>query len=201
MHATDESYQKWAPKFETVKDGMLLANVEYTGRQKNGTVIWCSFYGTKIPLENGENGVMWSLVDVTKERKAREELKCLNEMLERKIEIESAKMIEHERLMMQQSRMSAMGEMIGAIAHQWRQPLNALGLMIQDADMSYRCDEMDKEYFASFKQKSMEQISFMSKTIDDFRAFFKIDKEIKSFPVISKIKRGNIAIKTAVCLI
>ena len=96
-------------------------------------------------------------------------------------------MIEHERLMMQQSRMSAMGEMIGAIAHQWRQPLNALGLMIQDADMSYRCNEMDTEYFASFKQKSMEQISFMSKTIDDFRDFFKIDKEIKSFPVISKI--------------
>ena len=187
LHATDESYQKWAPKFETVKDGMLLANVEYTGRQKNGTVIWCLFYGTKISLENGENGVMWSLVDVTKERKAREELKCLNEMLERKIEIESAKMIEHERLMMQQSRMSAMGEMIGAIAHQWRQPLNALGLMIQDADMSYRCNEMDTEYFASFKQKSMEQISFMSKTIDDFRDFFKIDKEIKSFPVISKI--------------
>lgn len=188
LHASDESYKKWAPKFERVKDGILLANTEYAGRQKNGTVIWCLFYGTKITLENGEDGVMWSLVDITKEKKARDELMCLNEMLERKVETESAKMVEHERLMMQQSRMSAMGEMIGAIAHQWRQPLNALGLMIQDADMSYRYGEMDKTYFETFKQKSMEQISFMSKTIDDFRDFFKIDKELKNFPIIVKIK-------------
>jgi signal transduction histidine kinase len=77
--------------------------------------------------------------------------------------------------------------MISAIAHQWRQPLNALGIMIQDAKMAYDFGDVDAGYMSSFKDKAMKQISFMSKTIDGFRDFFKIDKEKQNFNISEKI--------------
>ncbi|MBF0488209.1 MAG: DUF3365 domain-containing protein [Nitrospirae bacterium] len=82
-----------------------------------------------------------------------------------------------EQFIIQQSKMAAMGEMIGAIAHQWRQPLNAVGVLIQDMQDAQGFGELDKAYMDESVQKAMEQIQFMSKTIDDFRTFFRPSKE------------------------
>lgn len=95
---------------------------------------------------------------------------------------------EQERIMIQQSRMAAMGEMISAIAHQWRQPLNSLGLMIQDLIVASACDELNEAYLDSFSVDSMKQINFMSKTIDNFREFFKTDKTTEIFSVADYIE-------------
>lgn len=86
-----------------------------------------------------------------------------------------------EKLLISQSRMAAMGEMIGAIAHQWRQPLNLLGILIQDLGYSYAEGELTKKYVDSLIEDSMKQIGFMSKTIDDFRGFFRTDKMKSDF--------------------
>lgn len=86
-----------------------------------------------------------------------------------------------EQLMIQQSKMAAMGEMIGAIAHQWRQPLNAVGVLIQDIQDAQAFGELDKKYMDETVEKAMEQIQFMSRTIDDFRTFFKPSKEKSQF--------------------
>ena len=92
-----------------------------------------------------------------------------------------------EELMTHQAKMAAMGEMIGAIAHQWRQPLNALGLLLQDIADAYEFGELDKAYLDSAVEKSKFQIGFMSKTIDDFRDFFKPSREKTTFDVNEKI--------------
>ena len=84
--------------------------------------------------------------------------------------------------------MADMGEMIGAIAHQWRQPLNTLGLLIQDVPYCVKNNEMNIEYANEFNKNAMEQISFMSNTIDDFRNFFKIDKQLVSFSLAEQVK-------------
>ena len=81
-----------------------------------------------------------------------------------------------------------MGEMIGAIAHQWRQPLNTLGLIIQDLEEAYGFGELDEKYIKDTVQTSMKQINFMSKTIDDFRNFFRINKKITHFSVKQAIQ-------------
>ncbi|MEO5360764.1 MAG: DUF3365 domain-containing protein [Nitrospirota bacterium] len=86
-----------------------------------------------------------------------------------------------EQLIIQQSKMAAMGEMIGAIAHQWRQPLNAVGVLIQDMQDAQAFGELDKKYMDDSVEKAMEQIQFMSRTIDDFRTFFKPSKEKSPF--------------------
>jgi C4-dicarboxylate-specific signal transduction histidine kinase len=93
---------------------------------------------------------------------------------------------EQERMLVQQSRLAAMGEMIGNIAHQWRQPLNLLGLTVQQLLMFYDLDEFDRAYLAESVGSSMALIQHMSKTIDDFRNYFKPDKDKVEF----KVKRA-----------
>jgi PAS domain S-box-containing protein len=84
-------------------------------------------------------------------------------------------------LLIMQNRLAAMGEMIDNIAHQWRMPLNSLGLIIQQLGQLHAHDELSKEYCREGVAKSMELINHMSKTIDDFRNFFKPDKEKVKF--------------------
>lgn len=86
-----------------------------------------------------------------------------------------------DEVLMQQSRQAAMGEMIGNIAHQWRQPLNAVGLLVQDLTLSYEYGNFSKEYLDSSTNKIMQMVRHMSQTIDDFRNFFTPDKEKTSF--------------------
>ncbi|MBT1072280.1 ATP-binding protein [Pelotalea chapellei] len=88
-----------------------------------------------------------------------------------------------EQMLIQQSRQAAMGEMIGNIAHQWRQPLNTLGLNIQHLMLFYDMGKFSREFLEEGVCKSMEIIQHMSQTIDDFRSYFKPDKEKVDFRV------------------
>ena len=96
---------------------------------------------------------------------------------------------EQEQMMIQQSKMAAMGEMISAIAHQWRQPLNTLALYIQDVEGAYVADDIDENYVSKLVSNSMKQINFMSSTIDDFRNFFTPSKEKEEFLIMEQINK------------
>jgi signal transduction histidine kinase len=76
-----------------------------------------------------------------------------------------------------------LGEMIGNIAHQWRQPLNFLGLTIQQLPLMYDLGKIDREFLNQCVSSSMEVIQHMSRTIDDFRNYFRPDKERIKFNV------------------
>ncbi|KJU81963.1 PAS/PAC sensor signal transduction histidine kinase [Candidatus Magnetobacterium bavaricum] len=117
------------------------------------------------------------------------ELKALHKSLERKVEEGIRENIQQQQMLVQQSKMAAMGEMIGAIAHQWRQPLNGLGLMIQDVIDAYEYGELNKDYLANFTSDAVKQIDFMAHTIDDFRNFFRPSKEKADFSVVGAIKK------------
>lgn len=88
-----------------------------------------------------------------------------------------------DQLLMQQGRMAAIGEMIGFIGHQWRQPLNTMGLIIQELSFRYKRRMFDQEYMDSSTATAMRIIAQMSQTIDDFRNFFKPDKQKVSFQI------------------
>ncbi len=114
------------------------------------------------------------------------------ELVSQNIELKALmlKQREQEQVMIEQSKMAAMGEMISAIAHQWRQPLNALALYIQDVQGAYEHGEIDETYVDGMVSKSMRQIEFMSSTIDDFRHFFTPNKEKERFSVTEQIKKS-----------
>ena len=86
-----------------------------------------------------------------------------------------------DEVLMQQSRQAALGEMIGNIAHQWRQPLNAVGLLVQDIALCYEYGSFDQGYLDASTKKIMKLVRHMSQTIDDFRNFFTPEKEKVSF--------------------
>lgn len=92
--------------------------------------------------------------------------------------------IEYQKAMLfQQSKLAAMGEMIDNIAHQWRQPLNMLSVLVQDTQYAYGSGKVDKNYIDTMTSESMEQIVFMSQTIEDFRNFIKPDQKDTPFDV------------------
>ncbi len=98
--------------------------------------------------------------------------------LEKRVALESKKNWERNKLLIQQSKMASMGEMIGHIGHQWRQPLNALGLMFQKLNKAYHINKLNSELMDRSTEKAMRIITQMSKTIDDFRDFFSDDKTL-----------------------
>ncbi|XOB63595.1 PAS domain S-box protein [Campylobacterota bacterium DY0563] len=95
---------------------------------------------------------------------------------------------EKDNVLYQQSKMAAMGEMIGNIAHQWRQPLSvistaATGMVIKkNMGISNEKDDIESLLFIN------ESCQYLSKTIDDFRNFLKADKDIKKFNICSAIE-------------
>jgi C4-dicarboxylate-specific signal transduction histidine kinase len=110
------------------------------------------------------------------------------------LEIEIAKAKEttqtQERLLAQQSKMAAMGEMIGAIAHQWRQPLNQLSLEKDMLVEDYFFQELTDEKVKTFQNSFNDTLLYMSKTIDDFRNFFMPSKEKVEFEVYTCLQNA-----------
>jgi len=124
-----------------------------------------------------------------RERQAKQ-LEALTRDLEQEVASETGLRYKSEQIVVQQSKLAAMGEMLGAIAHQWRQPLNALGLIVQNLKDAHDHGELNKEYLERTVQKSMAQIQHMSTTIDDFRNFFQPDKEKTDFDAMRAV--GNV---------
>ena len=92
-----------------------------------------------------------------------------------------------ERLLIQQAKMAAMGDMLGAIAHQWKQPLNAVSLMMQYlSELSYG-GSLTAEAIDSIVNDASTQLQYMSRTIDDFRDYLKPETEERAFRVRSTV--------------
>ena len=129
-----------------------------------------------------------SNLEIEVEKKT-QELQKVNENLQHIVEEKVNEVRDKEKLLLQQSKMAAMGEMIGAIAHQWRQPLNSLALKIQLLEDLAENNELNKKEVSKFVRKNMQTIDFMSQTIDDFRNFFRKDKEAVEFNVKDTIEK------------
>ena len=117
------------------------------------------------------------------------QLEELNTYLELRIEDAVTDSRKKDQILILQSRQAAMGEMISNIAHQWRQPLNTLALIIQEIRMTYDRAEFTKELLDTSVANAMGLINNMSKTIDYFRNFFKPDKEKHLFEVNQVINK------------
>ena len=93
-----------------------------------------------------------------------------------------------DALIFQQSKLAAIGEMIGNIAHQWRQPLNSIGVTMMKLELSSDNDKLTKEMVTDTIDKTNSIVSHMSKTIDDFRNFFSPTKRKSEFLIRDNIE-------------
>ncbi|MCI4624338.1 MAG: GAF domain-containing sensor histidine kinase [Candidatus Magnetoovum sp. WYHC-5] len=125
-----------------------------------------------------------SIYAIAVERKRmEEEIRQMNKNLQKSVQEEVNKYRLQEQMLIQQSKMASMGEMIALIAHQWRQPLNAIALQANDLKDAYDYGELDQAYLNESVDTINQQIVFMAKTIDDFRNFLRPSKEKVIFSV------------------
>jgi len=132
-------------------------NSEIKNLKKNGDFYWVS---AKILPTFDENNVVIGYDAVRQDITAQKELE------------------EHQEMLAQQSKSAAMGEMISMIAHQWRQPLQAISILVQKLPLTKMLgDEITEELLEQVLEDVNVQIDYMSNTIEDFRDFFKPNKE------------------------
>lgn len=115
------------------------------------------------------------------------ELMEINQNLEKRVEEELYNNRAKDKHILQQSRLAQMGEMISMIAHQWRQPLGSISAVATSLKLKTALNKFDltqpegREANKIFIYESMEKIenyvNFLTHTIDDFRNFFKPDKQ------------------------
>ena len=109
------------------------------------------------------------------------ELEVLNDLLEIKVEKELDKNKLQKQLLFEQSKMASMGEMIESIIHQWRQPLSAITATASSMKMQKELGILNDEIFNNSSDNIVTAALHLSQTIDDFRNFFKTDKEKTTF--------------------
>lgn len=118
----------------------------------------------------------------------RNQMENINTQLEHRVENEIEQRRQKEQLLIHQSRLAAMGEMIESIAHQWRQPLNIIGLAMSNIEMKRELGTLDEGEIERNNAIINKNLIFMSNTIDDFRNFFNLNKERVSFHPIEPIQ-------------
>ena len=140
--------------------------------------------------------ILLAMEDVTDRRyietaltEKRRELEELNSSLEARIVEAVNELRQKDQMLIQKYRQALMGEMINNIAHHWRQPLNKLGLVVQQMPLVFGTEEFSKDFLEENTVTAMELIQYMSRTIDDFRTFFRTDQEEVTFEVEQVIKR------------
>ncbi|WP_415397564.1 cache domain-containing protein [Sulfurimonas sp. CS5] len=126
-------------------------------------------------------------------QKRTDELEKLNESLEQRV-IDGLKAHrQKDKMLIQQSKMAEMGDMLSMIAHQWRQPLNQMSYLFMNIDSAYEYKELTKEYLDDKLKEGNTLLEFMSVTIDDFRNYFRPDKS-KEFVLVSDVVTTSVSL-------
>jgi len=150
---------------------------------KNGA---CDFI--KKPFVNEE--FLLKVDKMMEDLKQKKLIKHQQELLQHKLNEEVEKNWEYNKLLIHQSKMAAMGEMISYIAHQWRQPLNALGLVLQKQKLFFSMNKLDENKLNDTVFKGLNLVSQMSNTIEDFRNFYNNDKHFQEIQISEVIHKA-----------
>ena len=118
------------------------------------------------------------------------DIKLLNMLLEEKVDKKVKELREKDNILIQQSKLASMGEMIGNIAHQWRQPLNVLSIKNMTLYTYYKQGLVDDKFIDEYINSSNNTLKYMSDTIDNFRDFFKPDKKKENFNLCDTIEKS-----------
>ncbi len=137
---------------------------------KDGTKMIWQVSSAPLGIINGKRTIVTSAMDITE--------------LKRK-----------DELMMSQSRHAAMGEMIGMIAHQWRQPITGIAMDANNMLMDIAFETLDSATSEKYAKNILDQTQHLSKTIDDFRNFFKPDKSVVTVKVENIMEETLLIVK------
>lgn len=176
----------FSPEFQPDGRSSIEASNDYIEKAKSGEIqrfewIHLTNTGNELPVEvtlapsrfKGKEIVFCSWRDISRRKQNEQHLQQLSEELDQRVKVEVEKNKQKETLLIEQTKSAAMGEMIGNIAHQWRQPLNSLNLLLYDLEDVFTHNECDSDYLNRTVSEASDLINHMSQTIDNFRNFFK----------------------------
>lgn len=145
---------------------------------ENKTKIYLLF--TSIPVKDTQKqyqGIILFVEDVTKKELAKRYKK------------------EQEDILFQQTKMADLGEMLGAISHQWRQPLHSLSLLLGNLSQFKQMGCLSDEIFDKNIEHALSSTNYLSNTIDTFRSFYLPNKELQAFELIEAINHTNLILE------
>ena len=151
----DMPKELFADLWKSIKNGKTW-NAEIKNLSKNGDEYWV--FATITPRLDENNKLIGYIAirqDITDKKDAQNK----------------------QDQLVQQSRHAAMGEMIGMIAHQWRQPLSAISTIAGNIELTTVLGELKEDDIVPYMQEITELTLHLSSTVDDFRNFFKPNKE------------------------
>lgn len=102
-----------------------------------------------------------------------------------------------EGMLLQSAKLASMGEMIGNIAHQWKQPLSVISIDVNNLKMDCELGDVEIPRLQKYADHICEQVSYLSKTIDDFRGFFKPSNATAAYNVKEFIDKCIILVKAS----
>lgn len=163
----------------------------------NGNEVVFDTYKFPVPCSNGTRFLGGISVDVTEKKRQekllaaqQQQLMEINNTLESRIIDAVNELRQKDALLIHESRLNAMGEMISNIAHQWRQPLNNIGLIIQSLQLAYKNNDLSIEELDEDINEALEVLQQISGTIDEFRCFFRHEDEPSTFVVNEIVDRS-----------
>lgn len=178
------------PILLTVRDGTRRRQENEIFWRKDGTSFPVEFICASFREEGAALGAVVVFQDITQRKQAETALMRLNQELELRVAEEVEKNREKEHLLLQQSRLASMGEMIGHIAHHWRQPLNTIGLVLTNIQDAYRYQDLSETYLDEQVATGSRMVQKMSATIDDFRNFSRPSHEKGSFSAAEAVRNS-----------
>ena len=199
----DLGNRQWdIPQLRTLLEEILPQKIVFNGYEVEHDFL---DIGHKVILLNarqvfrgdvGSHIILLAMEDITERKRIENaladqklEVQEINKSLEIRVAKGVKELHQKDNMMLLQYRQALMGGMISNIAHQWRQPLNSLGLIVQQFPLFYKFGELNEGFLKENTAKAMDLIKFMSQTIDDFRNFFKTDKKSVTFKVNEVIAR------------
>lgn len=184
----DEIYKKnhydfVVPWEHGIMKNKLISNqepYEITLIKKDGEKFDALVKGHKI---EGKNIRISTIIDISELKNTQRKLKKLNVNLEHRIHEEIEKNKNQQTMMFQQSKLAEMGLILNMIAHQWRQPLNNISLIVNTIILKQKRERLLLEDLNKLKTDFQKQITYLSNTIDDFQNFFKPKKDKELFEI------------------
>lgn len=185
-------------------DNCLHAEILKIGKPQTSEFNIEKFHGTfevtMSPMFNAKGEIIAGVHiarDVSDKKRTEEllaaqqkQLEEINSSLESRIEKTVAELRNKDNILIQQSRLAAMGEMISNIAHQWRQPLNNIGLIVQNLQLAYKSKDLTEQQLDEDVAETMTVLQHISDTINNFRNFFSYEKETRSFIINELVERA-----------
>lgn len=145
--------------------------------------------GLMLIIYVARKGFIDSIAELEKEHETvMKQLKDINTGLEDRIRKEVENCRTKDQIINQQQKVADMGLMLSALAHHWRQPINAVGLYVQDLSEAYKSGELNTQYIEEFEKKNMNLLNKLSESIDKYRTFFEPSVEKESFEVIDILR-------------